>query len=153
MDIKDVISGKWIDAATKTERPFSLRLLTSGARQHFEDFIYIRDTYGTTETVETFMKAVKTAMLNEESKWLSENTQFPINVMIDAKKVAIQNATKFVEHYADIFHPNYKKQIKTACPIDLFTRNGQVMLGNGAVWIENRASETHNKYIIIAINN
>jgi hypothetical protein len=153
MDRTDVITGKWTDAATKTERSFSLRLLTCGARRHFEDFMYSRETYGTAETVETFMKAVKTAMLKEDSKWLSENTQFPINVTMDAKKVAVQNAAEFVEHYADIFHPKYKEQIETACPVDLFTRNGQVMLGNGAVWIENRASETNNKYIIIAINN
>lgn len=146
----DALKGIWTNAVTAQTTEITLRLSSASG---YEDFYKGMD--GSADAIESFMKQVKTAVLNDDAQWLAAHTRFPINVDINNQQIEIQNETELIQQSPAIFHAKFKEKIRTACPLDLFNKRGEAMLGNGEIWIANTVNSTENSfdYMIIAINN
>jgi hypothetical protein len=152
LDEKDKFTGSWSDAVTSETIDVVLHLTSM---QRGKSFYGRFSLYGTADTIEGFMKQVKTAILEDDAKWLAQHLTYPCKVSIGDQRVAIQNETEFIEQFSQIAHPKFKEKVKAAFPVDLFVRNAQAMLGNGEIWIDNtkHSTETNYGFTIIAINN
>ena len=125
----NTLSGKW-SSKTHSDSTFSLKL-ASWTGGNLEN----RYAFGTNEEIESFLKKIKTAFVNEDKIWISKNIKYPINVTILKKKVKIKTAKDFISKYSKIVNEKYKNDIKNSCICDIFSNWRGAMIANGLVWI------------------
>lgn len=140
----NTISGKW-SSTTHSDIAFSLKLAswTGGNLDN-------RYAFGTDEEIESFVKKIKSAFVNDDKIWISKNIKYPITVSVLSKKVKVKTAKEFTTKYSKIVNEKYKNDIKNSCICNIFSNWRGAMIANGLVWI----NEYDDKGLkISAINN
>ncbi len=61
---------------------------------------------------------------------------FPLRINQGGKTRTISSAQELTAQWNQIFTPAYLTALRSAVPHDMFTRNGQVMLGDGIAWFD-----------------
>ena len=61
---------------------------------------------------------------------------FPLRVNQGGNSRAVASAKELTAQWSRIFTPAYLSALRSAVPHDMFTRNGQAMLGDGLVWFD-----------------
>ncbi|WP_315120144.1 hypothetical protein [uncultured Clostridium sp.] len=95
---------------------------------------------------------IKELVASDDKEKVSEYINFPINVHIDGKKVAIETKNQFIKNYDEIFNDNVKAKLANQKVEETFVNDNGVMVGDGEIWISVFNNSTH-KYLIYAINN
>lgn len=101
------------------------------------------------DQIERFVKKLKAAILNKDQEFLTHVVQYPIKVKIKKRLRTIENKKAFKKRFEYIINNHLLEQVKQVNPYDLFMRNGQMMLGNGCIWLQER----NHTLKVIAINN
>ncbi|MEW9097044.1 MAG: hypothetical protein AB2417_18360 [Clostridiaceae bacterium] len=95
---------------------------------------------------------IKELVASDDKEKVYEYINFPINVHIDGKKVAIETKDQFIKNYDKIFNDNIKAKLANQKVEETFVNADGVMVGDGEIWISVFNNSTH-KYLIYAINN
>ena len=95
------------------------------------------------------MSRLRQAILDGDASRLATMVRFPIKVVVDGKRVMINNAQELQRNYDKIFIGAFVKGIRQSPPCHMFARDQGVMLGNGQVWV----APVNKKPAVIAINN
>lgn len=149
-DTKDRFEGTWTDNSKTNKLIFKLTL-GSGVSASFG---YRYSHYGTEESIENFMKRVKTAILTKDKQWLANNIHYPIKVHLEGtNEILIKGKNQLLENYDAIFYPAFVEKIKSLCTCNLFNNWQGIMLGDGQIWIESNSEETPEGLWIITLNN
>ena len=148
------IEGTWTNSSKSKTLNFSINLtsMCSGT----SDFRYSNALKGTNESVENFMKHVKSSILNGERNWIGNDIHYPIRTSINNKEVVIKNSIELTDNFDLIFHQEFLNKIKSSYTSNLFVKPYYgVMLGNGSIWINDKPTSKENifDYEITAINN
>lgn len=153
MSTIDKIEGTWISSDHKISYPFVLSLESNIPGAEYGKRYSLVTNNKSDQDVENYVSKIKNYILNDNKEQLAEEIEYPINVVINSKKVQIKNKDDLINNYDKIFTVDYKKAISNAPTRYLFTNYQGVMLGNGEVWI-NDIIETDDNYklMIIAIN-
>jgi hypothetical protein len=150
-DKDDKYEGTYTDSLNNRSESFSFKLstITWGDYQH-----RYTDLFGNDEEIESFMKQVKTAILIGDKQWVAAHIQYPIKEVLNSGYTSIKNQIQLKKYYNQIFTQKFKDKIRDTYTTNLFSKNSEVMLGNGEIWIGNTGNSTEKKYgfIITAIN-
>ncbi len=65
---------------------------------------------------------------------------FPLRVNQGGKSRMISSAQALTAQWSEIFTRAYLTALRSAVPHDMFTRNGQAMLGDGLVWFDSKGA-------------
>ena len=144
-DNLDRFDGKWKNKTKSKERKFELNLFSICNGSYLNR--YSLSFFGTTSSVENFMKKIKTAVINDNKNWLSHHICYPIVVNLkNVKKVSINNELMFLENYEEIIHENFKEKINKHQHFNMFVNWKGAMIGNGEIWISNTPNSTDDNY-------
>jgi hypothetical protein len=149
----DRFEGVWTNLSTSEKKSFKLTYDCANSADYYGNRY---NMYGRGEDVENFMKQVKKAILNNGKTWLAKHVKYPLNTTLNGKKrIRIKNEKTFIDHFNQICYPEFRKMIKADCTCNLFSKDDEVMLGNGEIWVGNTINSTEKKfsYMIVAINN
>lgn len=95
---------------------------------------------------------IKELVASDDKEKVAEYINFPINVHIGGKKVAIETKDQFIKNYDEIFNDNVKAKLANQKVEETFVNADGVMVGDGETWISVFNNSKH-KYLIYAINN
>lgn len=152
-DKLDRFEGTWNDISNTN--PIELKLTLRSICGSKFDKRYA-DFYGADAEVEKFMKHVKTSILNGDKEWIGNHISYPLNTtLFKNKSITIKNKNQLIDNFDQIFHQEFKDNIKSFCVCNMFNNYQGAMLGNGEIWINNTPNSTENKFdfTITAINN
>lgn len=150
-DTLDKFEGIWIDHSRQRTLPFYFKLETICWADYNHKYT---DLFGTDQEIQGFMKLAKTAILKGDKQWLANHVHYPTRHVLHKGYSTINNKVQFIKYFDEIFTPEFKNKIQYTYTTNLFNKNGEVMLGNGEIWIGNTTKSVENKYnyIITAIN-
>jgi hypothetical protein len=151
-DTLDELTGTWEENGQPDNlMQFSLRstAITRGSLEN-----QYEDMYGTEAEVESFALKVKNAVIQGDKTWLADHIQYPLRCYLSGKLKAIKNREDFLKAYDSIITTEFKEKLNHVYTTNLFTKDGEVMLGNGEIWIGNTTHSSEEKYdfIITTIN-
>lgn len=144
--------GVWSNHSKTVSMPFKLFYETSSGGSYEHRYM---DLYGTNEMVETFIKKIKDAIVEDNRIWLANNMDYPIKVSVAKKDLLeVANEAQFMELYDKIFPLAYREEVKSYRTCNLFVQSNGVMFGKGEIWVRNKqGSTTENiKYAIAEIH-
>ncbi|MBU5483689.1 hypothetical protein KQI86_05055 [Clostridium sp. MSJ-11] len=95
---------------------------------------------------------IKELVASNDKEKVAEYINFPINVHIGGKKVAIETKDQFIKNYDEIFNDNVKAKLANQKVEETFVNADGIMVGDGEIWISVFNNSAH-KYLIYAINN
>jgi len=150
-DSANKFSGSWTDSGATQMLAFNLKLVASTMTSYE---IRYPGLFGTQEDVESFVKKAVTAILINDKDWLGDHIRFPLRYISGKGFTGIADKQQMIRHYDEMFTHQYKDKIKQAYTSNLFTKNGEVMLGTGEIWVGNSPGSTKdkNRFQIVAIN-
>ena len=90
--------------------------------------------------VQGFYQAVSAGDRTAAAKYMS----FPLRVNHAGKSRLVRSRTQLATEWPQIFTAAYLTALKKTMPHDLFTRNGQAMLGDGIAWFGVKGVEAIN---------
>lgn len=82
--------------------------------------------------VHRFWRSVLAGKKQEAALYVS----FPLRINQGGKSRKISSAQELTAQWSQIFTPAYLSALRAAVPHDMFTRNGQAMLGDGVAWFD-----------------
>jgi len=82
--------------------------------------------------VQGFWRSVLSGKKSSAALYVS----FPLRINQGGKSRTISSAQELTAQWSQIFTPAYLAALRSAVPHDMFTRNGQAMLGNGIAWFD-----------------
>jgi hypothetical protein len=133
-------TGTWADSLNKKQEAFGF--LLDGI--NFGD--YGNRYPGVSERdVEYFMWQVKHSILTRNRAWLAGHIQYPLHHVLKKGYPAVSSKQIFIKYFDQIFTPAFKARITSEYTTNLFTKNGDEMMGDGEIWIDGS--------VVIAINN
>jgi hypothetical protein len=93
----------------------------------------------TTESVAAFEAKVQgfwRSVLAGQKSTAALYVSFPLRINQGGKSRTISSAQELVAQWSRIFTKAYLTALRSAVPHDMFTRNGQAMLGDGLAWFD-----------------
>ncbi|HEY2581323.1 MAG TPA: hypothetical protein VGI43_05935 [Mucilaginibacter sp.] len=150
-DTLDKFEGTRIDGLKKEVLLFHFKLSSIEWGEYGHRYT---DMFGTDDEIETFMQTVKTAILSDNKNWLADHIHYPTRHILRKGYTSINNKLQLIKYYEQIFTAKFKEKIKSDYTTNLFCKGGEVMLGDGEIWISNTPNSIEHKYdfIINAIN-
>jgi hypothetical protein len=89
-----------------------------------------------------FAASVQAAIKREDSRWIAENTRYPIRVCVGAQMTQIKDKTAFLRDYSQIVDDRVRKNV-AGQDLNTLTKNFQgVMLGGGSILIYDDGRDT-----------
>src|SRR6185312_9575898 len=82
---------------------------------------------------ETMVRHFLHGALTGNRQEAAQAVSFPLRVNGE-KRLIIRSKSSFYAHWNDIFTPTYLAVLRNAIPHEMFVRDGQAMVGNGAAW-------------------
>ncbi len=112
---------------------------------------------GGTNPVPGFIAELQEAVRNDDSVWLKDHLNLPVNYY-GAKHLVIRDKATFLKRYAEIMGPELKAKVLAQDPEKYFKNYQGVMLGDGGrnIWIDDFSEGGDGsppRYEIITINN
>ena len=89
---------------------------------------------GTYDQLRAFFIDFKAAVTSGNSHKVAELVGYPLRVN-GAQKRSIQDGAELRRRYSQVFTAAVLKEMRSAEPAAVFCRDGQAMIGNGAVWV------------------
>jgi hypothetical protein len=109
-----------------------VRITDSNGQLHAESFCPAES--GTFDQLRAFFIDFKAAVTSGNSHKVAELVGYPLRVN-GAQKKDIKNRAEMLRRYSQVFAAPVLKEIRAAEPAAVFCRDGQAMIGNGAVWV------------------
>ncbi len=146
------LEGDWNNPSGTKRVKFKMTLATICSGSYERRY---SDLYGTTVEVEGFVKRVKSAILMNDRRWLSNHVCYPISVVVGKKQLEIVDPKSFSRMFNVIFHPKFKADLPFYYWANLFTDGQVAVFGQGQIWINNKPDDgvTPLDYCIVAIHN
>lgn len=88
-----------------------------------------------TEDIEEFAKKIKEYIIENNKEGFAELIDYPINIKINEKKIAINSSEEFEKKYDDIINSDFKLALSKAYTKYLDSNPTGIMLANGKIWI------------------
>ena len=150
-DTLDKFEGVRSDDSQRKTEPFNFTLTAITWSEYDHKY---SDMFGTDEEIEGFMKMAKNAILTGDKQWLADHVHYPTRHVLHKGYTSINNKTQFIKYFDEVFNSEFKNKIRYTYTTNLFHKNGEAMLGDGAIWIGNTSKSVEGKYafIITAIN-
>ena len=89
--------------------------------------------------VRRFLSAVR----NGDCKAIAGASSFPLTLN-GRKRVTVRTAESFAPHCRQLLAPAYVATLRDAIPHEMFVRDGQAMVANGAAWFDARGARALN---------
>jgi len=150
-DTVDKYNGEIVDSRTNQTLSFSFSLSTIAWGKYAHQYT---DVFGTDDEIEQFMAKIKNAIVNDDKEWIASHLSYPFRFPPAFKSRRAYNKAEFLKYAGKVLTPALQNKVRDTYTTNLFVKNGEVMLGDGEVWITNTPNSTKSKYgfSVIAIN-
>lgn len=87
---------------------------------------------------EAMVSTIQQAILTHNTAALAAHTHFPLRVNGAQRPLILRTAADLDANWSRVFTPNFLAKLKRDIPHEMFTRNGQAMLGDGELWFDGK---------------
>jgi hypothetical protein len=81
-----------------------------------------------------FFQQIKTAILNNDTNWLSSAISYPITIKTDRRSFRLRKKRDFNAHAALLLTPHFKAVVQQQSPDSLVKNWAGIMIGDGEIW-------------------
>ena len=135
------LEGTW----TKSATTLPVKLGISGMSESPVNARWYESVTGESDAAfEAKVQGFYQAVLSGDRAAAAQYTAFPLRINHSGKSRLVRSAVQLSTEWPQIFTPAYLAALKKAMPHDLFTRNGQAMLGDGIAWFGAKGVEAIN---------
>lgn len=93
---------------------------------------------------EAMVQAAKSAILSGDSHLVAKYVDFPLRVNTDNRHLVLHNFVELDENWSSVFPTALIEKIRLEVPHEMFVHEGQVMLGQGELWFDDKGLESVN---------
>lgn len=130
------LAGEW---RFEGKAPVALYLHSgSGAYGAAVGHVYADLGVSDDRVVDKAVRRFQDAVARGDWKAVAAQVRFPLAVKIGKKRLKLATGADLVRHHAAIFAPDFRRRVATDYGRALFVRQGQVMLGRGEVWFDQK---------------
>jgi hypothetical protein len=133
----DVLTGKWTSADQSKSYPVYLALSTivaGGADGKRYQVAGAADDASVERNVQAFCAAVEKG----DRKTVAGALSYPVTFSVDGRRSRAGSEQEFLADYDRIFTPKFMERIRNAIPHNMFANSVGIMLGDGAVWFDEK---------------
>lgn len=106
--------------------------------------LYSQVTSQSDAALESMVKSAKAAILSGDANAASKFIHFPLRVNETPRPLLIRNAAELKTHWSEVFTSVFLAKLRNDVPHEMFVHEGQVMLGDGELWFDERGLVTVN---------
>lgn len=141
---EDVFTGTWTSADGKKTLPVHLKLahIVGGEPGHRYPVAGAEDDALIERNAQAFCRAVEKG----DRQAVAKLTRYPLGFFLGGRRVKAANQQDFLKNYDRIFTAEFVTRIRAAVPHNMFARDQGIMLGDGAVWFDDKGK-------VVALNN
>lgn len=125
------LEGTWTKGSQKLPVMLNFTGMSQAAGRRYESVTSESDAAFETK-VQSFWRSVLAGKKSAAMLYIS----FPLRINQGGKSRTIASAPELTAQWNQVFTPAYLAALRKAVPHDMFTRNGQAMLGDGVAWFD-----------------
>jgi hypothetical protein len=100
--------------------------------------LYVQVTTQSDAAFEAMVKAAKEAILDGDPAAASRYVHFPLMDNASGHRTILRDVRALQAHWSTIFTPDFLAKLRLAITHEMFVHEGEVMLGDGELWFDDK---------------